>query len=142
TPSTWPNAAHTPGEKIPAAVRSAPASPNSEIPSVWPGEVTAGLPLPIETASSAVAVAFTFASAKPDAVRSCAGPQQGAVSWLISHGPELTHFRTVNVALPLLLPSKSYTKSRSPAVRCTSGEPPGQAVVLWLNSNPTCVEEL
>ena len=34
TPSTWPNAAHTPGEKIPAAVRSAPASPNSEIPSV------------------------------------------------------------------------------------------------------------
>src|SRR5215471_3074444 len=133
TPSAWPNAVHTPGVKMPAAVRSTPASPNSLTPSVSLAGATV----------SATGTSFTFASAKPEAVRGCAGPQQGALSWLMSHAPEVTHFRTVSVATPELLPSKSYTNSRSPAVRCTSPSLlPPQAVLLWLNSNPTWVEAL
>src|SRR6516225_789809 len=133
TASAWPNAVHTPGWKMPAAVRSIPASPNSLTPSVSPPGAT----------ESVTDCSFTCASAKPEAVRSLAGPQQGGLSWLMSHAPEVTQRRTDSVATPPLLPAKSYTISMSPAVRCTSPSLlPPQGVLLWLNSNPTWVEAL
>src|SRR5262249_48634420 len=77
TPSAFPNAVHTFGEKTPAAVRSTPASPNSLSLSVWVpvGPIVSVTDVPV----------LTLASAKPLALRFTAVPQHGALLLPTSH---------------------------------------------------------
>ena len=105
TPSVCPKARHGPEDvKMPALVRSAPASPNSLVPSVSPGGFAAG-----PAVSRTEPNVFTLASANPDADRLVAVPQQGGESLPISHVDvaEVTQRLNVRLGLLVLLPSKS-----------------------------------
>src|SRR4029453_19111081 len=103
------------------------ASPNSLVPSVEFTDVVAGGVGGV-LASTTEPVVFTLASAKPLAVRLAAGPQHGGLLLPTSHAPAVTQRRSVIVGLSVAPPSKSYTISMSPAVRCTRpSEPAGHA---------------
>src|SRR5919198_539907 len=100
TPVIFPKLTHWFAGKTlaPFGPRSIPASPNSFTPRVS---------LDGATVSETVVLVFTLASANPRSVRSVAVPQQGAVSLLISHGPEVTQRRNVMCGLSVAPPSKS-----------------------------------